>query len=103
MYLFKHKKLITVIVGDFCTLQATGAQGQCQLLSNCPVAVSALQAQGVFPQTCGFLGPQPIVCCTGIIPPVTTAKPTKPTTKKPLPTTKPTGLAIGEKSRRSKS
>jgi len=46
-----------------CTVQSTGASGECQLLANCPAAVQGLQFQGINPQTCGFQGSQPIVCC----------------------------------------
>lgn len=65
-------------VDDFCTLNSTGATGQCQLLDTCTSAIQALQSQGTYPQTCGFEGSHPIVCCSNSVESITT-KPTQPT------------------------
>ncbi|XP_063907488.1 serine protease snake-like [Zophobas morio] len=49
-------------VGDVCTLRSTKSPGVCKLFNDCEKAREALQ-QRRFPQTCGFQGKQPIVCC----------------------------------------
>ncbi|KAJ3644258.1 hypothetical protein Zmor_026924 [Zophobas morio] len=50
-------------VGDACTLQSTKSLGVCKLFNDCEKTRKELQ-QGQFPQTCGFQGTQPIVCCS---------------------------------------
>lgn len=68
-------------VDDICTISSTGASGRCQLLANCPSAIQGLQSN-IFPQTCGFQGSQPIVCCVG--------GSQEPVTTKPIVTQRPT-------------
>lgn len=82
-----------MIAGDFCTLDATGESGQCDLLEKCPQAIVALTTQHILPQNCGFDGAKPIVCCvqsggTGPVTQTTTKKPTTTKTTRKTTTTK---------------
>jgi len=54
---------LQLFIGDLCTIQSTESQGECKLLNDCPKALQDLQESQRFPQTCGFQGTQPIVCC----------------------------------------
>ncbi|KAF2899312.1 hypothetical protein ILUMI_06862, partial [Ignelater luminosus] len=99
-----------MFLGSYCTDNSQRA-GVCQLISNCPSAIAALQNR-VFPKTCGFQGTQRIVCCVGggaggVNPPIqpTPAPTPKPTlrprakpTRKPTPP-QPTTLRVGDKSK----
>ncbi|KAF2899313.1 hypothetical protein ILUMI_06863 [Ignelater luminosus] len=99
-----------MFLGSYCTDNSQRA-GVCQLISECPSAIAALQNK-VFPKTCGFQGKQPIVCCVGndggdVNPPTQptpapiqkpTTNPTPPPTPKPTPT-QPTTLRVGDKSK----
>ncbi|GLV43598.1 snake [Carabus blaptoides fortunei] len=49
--------------GNDCTVSlGKGGPGKCIRLSECPSAIDALQA-GTYPQPCGFIGIEPVVCC----------------------------------------
>ncbi|XP_063907515.1 serine protease snake-like isoform X1 [Zophobas morio] len=72
-------------VGDVCTLQSTGSGEVCKLLTDCPKAEEELR-KNRFPQTCGFQGKQPIVCCPEsqtVTPETTTVEERTPARRKP--------------------
>ncbi|GLV43597.1 Serine Protease Immune Response Integrator [Carabus blaptoides fortunei] len=54
---------LQVNVGDDCTVTLDNSPGKCVQLAQCPSAISALQA-GTYPQQCGFVGIEPIICCS---------------------------------------
>lgn len=54
---------LTLFSGDLCTHTESNQSGQCVLLEKCPSAIEDLTQRRKFPQTCGFAGTQPIVCC----------------------------------------
>ncbi|KAL3278021.1 hypothetical protein HHI36_013362 [Cryptolaemus montrouzieri] len=60
--------------GARCTLHS-GKLGRCKSFINCPSAKKLIEAQQ-FPQTCGFVGTVPVVCCDE--PSVTSSIPLKP-------------------------
>lgn len=89
------------VLDDPCTHTDSGKNGRCVLFENCPSAIQDLQ-KSKFPQTCGFQGTQPIVCCvketSSTAAAVTTTTTTAATTMK-----KPNIQGrIGEKSKQSK-
>lgn len=49
--------------GDACVLNK-GGNGVCKKIIECPSAIDALK-QNQLPQTCGFIGTTPVVCCEG--------------------------------------
>ncbi|XP_044756150.1 serine protease snake-like [Coccinella septempunctata] len=78
--------------GDSCILNSTGQQGICKTILSCPRALEEIKHQK-FPQTCGFAGSVPRVCCVDKPPPIktTTTTTTQSTTsKRTTPPTKPT-------------
>lgn len=92
--------LLLVISGDFCTLESTRQTAVCRLLLDCPTALQALQNRQERPQTCGFAGTAPIVCCPQDTPQTTRTTPT------PTPTTPRTpaiqSRRVGLRSKQSK-
>lgn len=65
-------------LGDVCTLESNNSPGTCKLFTACPKAQEDLQKNKRFPQTCGFKGTQPIVCC-----PTDSAQSEQPEPQKP--------------------
>ncbi|KAF2905060.1 hypothetical protein ILUMI_01114 [Ignelater luminosus] len=63
VYLCVLKFAYCLNIDDFCILQHSKQKGICHLIDNCPAAVHLLRTQNIVPQTCGFYGNQPIVCC----------------------------------------
>lgn len=52
-------------VGDVCYHEKTEGRGECKALKNCEYAVRELSGEEL-PQTCGFDGGRPVVCCPGV-------------------------------------
>ncbi|XP_045466027.1 clotting factor G beta subunit-like [Harmonia axyridis] len=76
--------------GEECTLRSTGQQGICKTILSCKAALDEIKHQK-FPQTCGFAGSVPRVCCAEGGPPrdittTTTTERTTTTRKVTLPT-----------------
>lgn len=51
---------------DKCVLRNSGEESVCVLLHECDEAKRGIK-QNRFPQHCGFIGIEPIVCCPGYI------------------------------------
>ncbi|KAK5649718.1 hypothetical protein RI129_000747 [Pyrocoelia pectoralis] len=68
---------------DRCRLQMSRANGRCILIRECPYAIEQVR-RGIYPEMCGFLGIQPIVCCPfqNVLRP---NPPTRPTPVTPAP------------------
>lgn len=56
-----------VLVLDPCILEHNGEHSVCVLLRNCDEAKRAIK-RNEYPQTCGFVGTEPIVCCPNYMP-----------------------------------
>ena len=54
--------LFTLLLGDPCTVPATAETGQCTQLDKCEYAKQLLRSNKN-PQSCGFQGKAPLVCC----------------------------------------
>lgn len=50
-------------VGDACQVARSRAQGECKVINNCQSAIDELVNQGLFPNQCGLMGRDQIVCC----------------------------------------
>lgn len=59
---FIHCNFQNSLVLDACVLQENGEKSICVLLEDCEAAKRALK-QNKFPQHCGFVGNESIVCC----------------------------------------
>lgn len=63
-----------MFIGDLCTISSSAANGTCRLIGLCPSALEDLEIREIWPQTCGFIRNDPIVCCvSGSAPVVTSA------------------------------
>ncbi|KAK9884532.1 hypothetical protein WA026_007374 [Henosepilachna vigintioctopunctata] len=67
--------------GESCTITSSGRQGLCITILKCPEALALIQKQQ-FPQTCGFSGTVPRVCCPGTNTVTTTSTSTERTTSR---------------------
>lgn len=61
-------------VGAACNVARSGAAGTCRIISSCPEVINDIIKNSRYPASCGFVGPQQVVCCPNP-PVVTTAKP----------------------------
>lgn len=59
---FFHLTILVTVASDECILEETGTTSLCIELLNCDYAKELLR-QNKFPQTCGFNGKEPKVCC----------------------------------------
>lgn len=63
---------------DRCRVQSSRSIGRCMVIGDCAYAIQQLR-RNIYPQLCGFLGIQPIVCCP-LQDAVKPKPPTRPTT-----------------------
>ncbi|KAL3278017.1 hypothetical protein HHI36_013358 [Cryptolaemus montrouzieri] len=90
LIVFWFSTILALDEGDSCTLKSNGAPGQCTTILKCASALQLIQKQQ-FPQTCGFAGTVPIVCCgdrngDSRPPPTPTQRPitNRPVTNRPV-------------------
>lgn len=70
---------VSIFLGESCTIISTGQPGTCKTILSCPAALEEIKRQK-FPQTCGFDGSVPRVCCAGAAPSQKTTTTTQRTT-----------------------
>lgn len=91
------------LAGDTCSL-TTGQSGTCRQLFDCKKSLDELR-KGIRPQTCGFVGTVPVVCCAEdmtlkepeIEVPVRVTSPVSTTVTPPVPTTVTRPVQNGER------